>query len=219
MRNVFCSTFSGVMRKSLNLVALVVLVSVNIMTPIAYAEDPVVNDWKVTLVVGSYFNEKIKELAWWDLWSIKAIKKYDGVEIPAWLTNTWNISSDSENPVVVWFDDVEGIIYYFTENSVVMNADSSLMFNNCSNLIDVAVLSSWDASNVESLYDFFNGCSSLVDVSAVYWWNTSKVEDMRSVFYWWGFTELDLSRWNTNNVKFMNNMFQLNSSLENIKGL
>ena len=216
MKKTFYSKFT---KKSLNVFALFVLISVNIFTPITYAEDPVVNDWKVTLIAGSDFNRKIKELAWWDLWNIKAIKKYDGSEIPAGLANTWNISSDSEKPVVTWFDDAENTIYYFTKNSVVMNADSSLMFKNCDNLTDIAVLSSWDASNVESLSDFFNNCSSLVDASAVYWWNTSKVENMKSLFYWWGFKELDLSRWNTSNVKFMNNMFHLNSSLENIKGL
>jgi surface protein len=79
-----------------------------------------------------------------------------------------------------WYEN--GTIYYAGGN-VVMNSDSSAMFKNCSNLTDISVLSTWNTSNVTSLYDFFNGCSSLTDVSAVENWNVSSVSDMRSIFY------------------------------------
>ena len=62
----------------------------------------------------------------------------------------------------------------------------------------------------------FKGCSSLKDIDLSNF-NTNNVKDMNSMFQECSsLKELNLSNFNTNNVKDMNSMFQECSSLENL---
>ena len=165
----------------------------------------------VTLVDGPTFNTIIESLAG-DLSNITAIKKWTQENMPA---TAVDISENGDESIKAWYDN--DTIYYYTQATTIkLNSDSSSMFKNCSNLTDISVLSTWNTSNVTSLYDFFNGCSSLTDVSAVENWDVSSVSDMRSIFYGIWATTIDLSNWNTSSATQMNNMFQACSNLTDI---
>ncbi len=165
---------------------------------------------QTTLIDGPTFNTTLNTLAG-DLENITAIKQWVLEDMP---TDAIDISKEQNDSIKAWYHD--GTIYYYSQESIVMSPDSSNMFKDCSNLSDISVLSTRDANNVTSLYDFFNGCSSLIDVSAVEWWDTSNVTDMRSVFYGIWAENIDLSNWDTNSVILMNNMFQQCKNLKNI---
>ncbi len=181
--------------------------------------------WYFTQLKATYllpwkqFNQTIKKLAWLNNptystsnTTITQIAQWTWSIIPSWVT-TWLISTnDSAYPTYAWFDN-SWIIYYYTEaNKIYLNQDSSYMFSNCSNLIDLD-LNSWDTSNVINMSSMFSNCTSLkkIDIDE---WNTSNVTNMERMF--WNcnnLAELDVSKWDTSNVIKMNLMFYLCRSL------
>ena len=56
----------------------------------------------------------------------------------------------------------------------------------------------------------FSECSSLSSLTDISKWNTNNVTNMSNIFYWClSLSSLpDISKWNTNNVSDMRNMFE-----------
>ena len=81
------------------------------------------------------------------------------------------------------------------------------MFNGCSNLTSLDLLTHFNTSKVTNMRNMFCNCYNLteLDLSA---FNTSKVTSMNSMFYNCpGLTSIDLSSFNTSNVTSMEHMF------------
>ena len=90
--------------------------------------------------------------------------------------------------------------------------NTSNMFNSCSKLTNLDV-SSFNTSNVTSMYSMFSGCSNLttLDLSS---FDTSKVTSMQYTFYYcYALTTLDLSNFDTSNVTNMEYTFYYCSKL------
>ena len=151
------------------------------------------------LVEGRYFNEKIKAIAENAQYAFnttndesitKIMRETNSSNIPnGVIDNKNNIvsTSDSYKPVYVWYDN--GILYYYSEDPVILlNQNSSSMFENLSKVTEID-LSGFDTSNVTNMAFMFNNCSSL--------------------------TSLDLSNFDTTNVTSMSSMFKGCSSLKN----
>jgi surface protein len=58
----------------------------------------------------------------------------------------------------------------------------SYMFFDCTSLISISDISTWDTSNVKDISDMFVGCKSLTSLPDISKWNTSNVKDMRDMF-------------------------------------
>ena len=128
-----------------------------------------------------------------------------------------------------------------TSDSVYLPADSSEMFHDCYDLINLD-LRGFDTSNVTDMTRLFGACYSLekLDVSG---FNTAKVQQMDQMFeechslkeldlssfdtvnvndmdymflYCYSLTDLNLSSFNTRNVRYMNYMFSDCSNLTNL---
>ena len=89
------------------------------------------------------------------------------------------------------------------------------MFYGCSSLTSLD-LSNFNASNVTNMRYMFNTCSSLTNLDLSNF-NTSKVTDMARMFYYClSLTSLDLSSFNTSKVTDMERMFNNCSSLTSL---
>lgn len=75
-------------------------------------------------------------------------------------------------------------------------------------------LSKWDTSNVTDMSEMFSNLLSVTDINLSGLFNTSKVYDMKMMFFNCRLlTRLDLSNFDTNNVKNMKDMFLCCESL------
>ena len=182
-----------------------------------------------TFLQWSSFGNKLGIMAW-NKANIKKIVRSD--YIPMWV-NKETISLDDTVPVFAWYEN--GTIYYYSEvEKIYLNANSSQMFQNFTNLISID-MSGWDTSRVEKMQWLFENCNSLTELD-LSWWDTSKVTTIQSLFngctnikmikwienfnteevsnmYWVFFNcksiiELDLSWWDTSKVTRMRQMFQ-----------
>lgn len=57
------------------------------------------------------------------------------------------------------------------------------MFCECSKLVDIKGLDSWDTGNVRDMRRAFYNCCQMTDISAVKEWNTGKLEDTGDMFF------------------------------------
>ena len=87
-----------------------------------------------------------------------------------------------------------------------------------SDLAQANDLNKIDTSKTTSMFGTFHFSRGLtsIDISS---WDTSNVKNMEGCFLWTCFVTLDLSNWNTSNVENMNNMFACCSELRIIKGI
>lgn len=148
-------------------------------------------------------------------------------------------SSSSETDAYAWYSN--NTIYYYSEaNKIVLNANSSGMFNNMSQVTSIDTtkfntsgvtnmnsmfyncsaltelnLSSFNTSNVTDMYGMFYGCSGLTELN-ISNFNTSEVTNMASMFGNINVTSLDLSNFNTEKVTKMENMFNGAKSLTSL---
>ena len=67
-------------------------------------------------------------------------------------------------------------------------------------------LSNWDVSNVENMMSTFFGCTRFTG-KGLENWDVSKVRNTQYMFNDCKEFNCDLSKWNTNNVKCMDDMF------------
>ncbi len=156
---------------------------------------------------------------------IKAIRMSD--TLPENFTpsdeNTISLAT-SRYPVYIWFDNTNdaGIIYVYTEaKEILMNLNSSFMFDYFTALTDLSGLASWDTSNVINMGYMFQGATSLTDLSPLASWDTSSVTNMGGMFH--GTTSLTdlspLASWDTGSVTDMSYMFYGTTSLTDLSGL
>ena len=93
----------------------------------------------------------------------------------------------------------------------------SYMFYNCSNLVDIKWLDTWDTSNVTNMQDMFYNESSLtsLDLSS---WDTSNVTDMSYMFNGCSnLTELNLDGWNFSKINsYYNYPLRNNSTIKRL---
>ena len=200
---------------------------------------------KVMLEKGEEFNKDIKTLAgdsnpttiYTENTSIKAIKVVNTLPNNV---KTIDVSETKDESIKAYFDN-ETIYLYTTLSKVILNKNSSYlfdnltkvteidtknfdtskvtnmsgMFNSCSSLTSLD-LSNFDTSNVTSMILMFNSCSSLtsLDISN---FDTSNVTDMEWMFFGCSsLTSLDLSNFDTSKVTNMSSMFYRCSSLTSL---
>ena len=95
----------------------------------------------------------------------------------------------------------------------------SMMFQGCDKL-EYLNLSNFDTSNVTDMKAMFAVCKNLKKIQGINKFNTSKVIDMKEMFVGCMRIEyLDLSCFDTSNVKNMDNMFSYCYKLKDIKGI
>ncbi len=85
----------------------------------------------------------------------------------------------------------------------------------CPKIVTLDV-SSWNTSNITTMYFLFGECSSLnsLDLTS---WNTSNVKNMYGLFYkCYNLTSLNLSTWDTSKVTDMGSLFESCYKLESI---
>ena len=88
------------------------------------------------------------------------------------------------------------------------------MFMNCAKLKSLNV-SNWNTKSVTEMSRMFSGCSllSTIDVSK---WNTSSCVYMNDMFYGAGISQIDMTGWDTGNLKYTYNMFKECANLTGI---
>ena len=88
------------------------------------------------------------------------------------------------------------------------------MFMNCAELKSLNV-SNWNTKSVTEMSRMFSGCSllSTIDVSK---WNTSSCVYMNDMFYGAGISQIDMTGWDTGNLKYTYNMFKECANLTGI---
>ena len=97
--------------------------------------------------------------------------------------------------------------------------DMNSMFFGCGSL-EYLDLSNFDTSNVKDMRYMFYCCSKLKEIKGINNFNTSKVNNMIFMFYQCSSLEyLDLSSFDTSNVKDMWGMFAFCFKLKEIKGI
>lgn len=85
---------------------------------------------------------------------------------------------------------------------------------------DVAPLSSWNVSNVNTMEGTFSGCSRLNEITSLVYWDVSNVKNMSAMFEITHIINtLPLSLWNVSNVRHMNRTFSSCHYLSDIRGL
>ena len=96
--------------------------------------------------------------------------------------------------------------------------DISFMFSDCTNLVSISKLLSWNMENIISMKGMFAGCTSLVSLPDLSVIKTNKVKNFRGIFAGCeSLTSLtDISQWNTDNVTDMQYMFNNCLSLKTL---
>ena len=134
-------------------------------------------------------------------------KEYDLMEY--YQMNKRNCINNNNNKLEVKVKGIENL------------TDMGYMFNMCTSLISLPVISKWNTINVTDMGHMFYECSSLISLPDISKWNTNNVTDMGGMFY--GCSSLislpDISKWNINQVTDMGFMFRECSSLLNLPDL
>lgn len=133
---------------------------------------------------GYTVNSKMKELANnGKVYEDKKIKKIKlSNKIPnKYKTEEYVVSTaDSKEPIYMWYD--KGIINFYSTNKIKLNKDSSDLFSDLYELVDINDLRYFDYSIVEDMHGFFSGDKKLSDIKAVGYFNTEKSLDISSMF-------------------------------------
>ena len=126
---------------------------------------------------------------------------------------------DSPYPIYMWYED--GTIYWWSVDShPSLNANSSSMFMNFSNLADIKGLERFDTSLAEDFTGFFIR-DSLTNLVSLKNWDTSKVQNMNAMFARNSMLSSlsGIEDWDTSNVTNMRAIFSYDSSLLSLKEL
>ena len=195
---------------------------------------------RAVMTNGSDFNIKLHSLET-DMNRTKHFTK--SIVSPAASMNTKNIESeDSDYEIKAWFDSTSQTAYIYTEVAdLYLNKDSSFMFNNFINMIDLDMsifrtdnvvdmhymfgnmywllnlnLSSFNTSKTNDMSYMFYGSTALRALNVSHF-DTSHVVDMKYMFgslYW--LKTIDLSSFDTSNVTDMEGMFYYTSRIEEL---
>ncbi len=131
----------------------------------------------------------------------------DGIlKIRPWEGDTGTTGSTLNGySTIPWYNQASKIKKVESTGTIVLNASSTYLFYNCSNLTDLTGLASWNVSNVKNMSYMFYNCSSLTDLNALASWSMSNVTNMESMFN--GCSSLTnltaLAHWNVSNVTSM----------------
>jgi len=151
-----------------------------------------------------------------------------------------DVSENNDKSVLALYDG-NGTIYIYSDLLIKANPDSSYMFNNFKNILNIEItdlntsectnmmrmfvncgmltnldMSNFNTNNVTDMGYLFSGCKSLKELN-VRNFNTSKVTNMEFIFCdLSSITELDISNFDTGNVINMQYMFYGMSSLTNL---
>ena len=159
----------------------------------------------------------------WNKWGTIGWKiTDDGVlRIRPWEGSTGTTGSATAYYDAPWYNQASNIKKVESTGTIVLNANSSGLFNGCSSLTDLTALKDWNASNVTNMSYMFDGCSSLTDLTALASWNVSQVTNMSRMFE--GCSNLTnltaLKDWKSSKVTDMSRMFYDCSSLTDLTGL
>ena len=159
----------------------------------------------------------------WNKWGTIGWKiTDDGVlRIRPWEGNTGTTGSATAYYDAPWYNQASNIKKVESTGTIVLNANSSGLFNGCSSLTDLTALKDWNASNVTNMSRLFEGCSNLTNLTALKDWKSSKVTDMDRMFYdCSSLTDLTaLASWSVSKVTDMSYMFYGCSKLTDLTGL
>ncbi|MDT2727209.1 BspA family leucine-rich repeat surface protein [Lactococcus formosensis] len=112
--------------------------------------------------------------------------------------------NQTDSPWHLWKEKITSIVF---EGKVILNQDSSVLFNGLKNVKTISNFTNVDTSEVNSMDSMFRDMSSLEELDLSNF-NTSKVTSMLSMFSGASsLRELDLSTFDTSKVKAMNYMF------------
>lgn len=117
---------------------------------------------------------------------------------------TFAKSNKINSPWALWKEKITSIVF---EGKVILNQDSSYLFNALKNVKTISNFTNVDTSEVNNMESMFRGMSSLEELDLRNF-KTSKVTTMLSMFSETSsLRELDLSTFDTSKVKAMNYMF------------
>lgn len=183
---------------------------------------------------GKDFNIKVKQLASGDT-SIDEIGKIntninkiafsDAIDDCYKTENNIVSKNDSPYPIYAWFDS--NTLYIWSDDKTPnLNEDSSTMFANFSELLDITGLKTFDTSKVNNMKGMFQSSyistpMKIGSLKPLKNWDVSNVTNMAGLFQAnYGIRELDgLEDWNTKNVKSLYLTFSYCNNLENLKAL
>lgn len=95
-------------------------------------------------------------------------------------SNAENIAVSGE-PTYMWYSG--GNIYYYSESkNIFLNKDSSLMFQNCTNMTDISGCAGLNTAFVENMFAMFRDCYAMTNLSPLAGWDTGNVTSMRFMF-------------------------------------
>ncbi len=183
---------------------------------------------KTTLISGSNFNKKMKELSGTSSpqvttantnitgFKIADVKPNNSILID----NNKVSTNDSQYPTYMWYDN--GTIYLWSEeNWIGFNSDSSNMFSDLRKAANIELSYIMDTSDVSSMENLFHNCLTLAELD-VSNFNTSNVTTMKGIFsgsdtnlyrgsdYRMNLTNIKgLNSFNTSKVNDMSRMFYM----------
>ena len=89
------------------------------------------------------------------------------------------------------------------------------MFIDCWSITSLDIRN-WDTRNVTTMEKMFNTCKLLTEIKGIEDINTSKVTTILLMFYMTKIPTLDLSRWDTGNMKYIGGFVQANRALTSL---
>jgi len=118
-------------------------------------------------------------------------------------------SRNSNVPIYIWFDDLNGIIYYYSEaDDIYLNSISSYFFAGLSSLEDLNDVADWNSSNVTTMETMFRNDRSITSLEPLRNWDVSNVRSLGSVWSQGAFSFMSsiddlspLSNWDISNVE------------------
>ena len=156
----------------------------------------------------------------------------DNNKVPSNAAESWNVSEDKENGgVLAWVvpnnnDNTKYDLYIGAKGGVIANIDSSFLFYNFQNVVNINFDDNFDTSNSTDMSRMFNNCTSLVSLDLSNF-DTRNVTSMYAMFCMWNIDsdsvlENNLSsiifgkNYITSNVTNMRSMFAGLNKLQNL---
>ena len=188
---------------------------------------------KVTLLAGTNFNVKIKQLANPDKQisshatadtTVTSIEFYSNEELPSDYTlsdlkelNSVDVSSKGDGSIIAYYDNINNKVYVYSDNLISFNEKSNNMFYYFKALTEIK-FGIIDTSNTTNMVSMFLYCTALkkLDLSS---FDTSNVVDkgLQQLFRECNSLEtVDLSSFNTSKAKDMSFMFYGCKALKSI---
>lgn len=150
--------------------------------------------------------------------AISSFKRANKAEYEAAQNNELTIQTASvsgDAATYMWFEG--NTIYYYSEaNNVILNKNSSQMFEGMKNLVNVSGLENINASFAENMFAMFRDCLKLTDITPLQKWNVGNVTSMRYMFASNNLPNnrmtlsniTPLQKWNTQSVTDMASLFR-----------